>query len=101
MGCTSSKKPEENDEEICNLSLNERNETPVILDSKDFKMTKFLQQGGMGVVYAGVNASGEKIACKLFGYNDSRAPDEQAIQKEIKLLMALQGVDGVVKLHVC
>jgi serine/threonine protein kinase len=98
MGCSSSKDNVGNDDEWCDAQLLERTYEPQMLNRTDYKLDKFIQQGGMGIVYSGTNPAQEKIACKLFGYNNQK-PDDDSIRREINLLLALQGIEGVVKMH--
>jgi serine/threonine protein kinase len=53
----------------------------------------------MGSVYYGVRRSDQvPVALKFFGYTH-RAPSEESIREEIRVMMALKNVDGVVHLH--
>jgi serine/threonine protein kinase len=53
----------------------------------------------MGSVYYGVRRSDQlPVALKFFGYTH-RAPSEESIREEIRVMMALRNVDGVVHLH--
>lgn len=53
----------------------------------------------MGTVYYGIRKSdGQPVALKFFGYTH-RAPSEECIRDEIRVMMALKNVDGVVHLY--
>jgi serine/threonine protein kinase len=53
----------------------------------------------MGTVYHGVRKSdGVPVALKFFGYT-RRAPSDENIREEIRVMMELRNVDGVVHLH--
>lgn len=85
-----------------------RSETPVhemsnykneLLRCTDFEIMSFVQTGGLGKVYCGKYLPENKIvALKFFGYT-SRKPNNGDIYKEINLMMALKGIEGIVQLN--
>jgi serine/threonine protein kinase len=69
-----------------------------ILQADDFEIKDLLQIGGMGRVYSGLRKSDNKpIALKFFGYT-KRTQSEREILREINLMQALVGINGVVQL---
>jgi len=74
-------------------------DSPYRLQAEDFTVNSYIAQGGMGVVYKGTRKSTKQtVALKFFGYC-KRAPNMDAIQAEIDIMMSLKGVHGVVQLY--
>lgn len=72
---------------------------PNILSVGNYAIGPFIAEGGMGTVYAGICVSNRKfVAMKFFGYAE-RKPREVEIHREISLLMAVQGIQGMVQIH--
>lgn len=67
------------------------------VSARDFEIGSYLQEGGMGKVYAATRKKdGRRVALKLFGYTKRLAtPDD--IQHEIDLMAALKGVEGFIQ----
>lgn len=69
-----------------------------LLQAEDFEIKDLLQIGGMGRVYSGLRKSDNKsIALKFFGYTKRTQPEKE-ILREINLMQALVGINGVVQL---
>ena len=59
----------------------------------------FVRAGGWGTVFSAQRISdGKKFAMKFFGYTSNR-PNITEIEKEIRLMVSLRGVEGVVQLE--
>lgn len=69
-----------------------------IVNPKDFFIQSMINEGGYGTVFRAINKhNGEKSAFKFFGYTENN-PLEDEIDDEIKLMMSLRGIKGVIQL---
>lgn len=67
---------------------------PNICKIEDFLLGRYVHAGGYGTVYSGTRKKDNKeVALKFFGYTKKK-PDIGEIQKEIKLMIDLEGVEG-------
>lgn len=65
----------------------------------DYQDFTFVRAGGWGTVFSAQRISdGKRFAMKFFGYTSNR-PNMAEIEKEIRLMVSLRGVDGVVQLE--
>ena len=68
------------------------------VNSNDFIVGEYLQEGGWGRVHSGTRKSdGLKVALKFFGYTKAK-PDMHEINREIGLMIRLDQVHGVCQL---
>lgn len=81
--------------------LNLDNNVVTPLSADDFHIGQCINYGAYGIVCECTNTvSGEKFACKLYGYSpcNTMLPSVPSIENEQKNLLRLQGIDGVVQL---
>jgi len=71
----------------------------ILLNVKDYTIESYLSEGAMGKVYLATRkADGKKVAMKFFGYTHC-TPVHEEIQREIELMFAVAGTDGVLETH--
>lgn len=69
------------------------------LTASHFRLTNFLGHGDYGVVYGAIHVpTGRPVACKFFGYEGMREPQLPWIQREVRELEQLLGINGVAQL---